>query len=56
VPNPKRASQFSLKVTKDEKQLDKNLKLAGWYQTVPYLRLQSQSKRHIATASYLPAN
>jgi hypothetical protein len=29
VPNPKRASQFSLKLTKDEKQLDKNLELAG---------------------------
>jgi hypothetical protein len=38
-----------LKLTKDEKQLDKNLVLAGWYQTVPYLRPESQVKRHIAT-------
>jgi hypothetical protein len=56
VPNPKRASQFSQELTKDEKQLDKNLELAGWYQTVPYLRLQSQSKQNIATTRYLPAN
>jgi hypothetical protein len=55
VPNPKRASQFSLKLTKDEKQLDENLELAGWYQTVPHLRLESQVKRHIATTSYLAA-
>jgi hypothetical protein len=31
-----------LKLTKDEKQLDKNLELAEWYQTVPYLWLESQ--------------
>jgi hypothetical protein len=42
-----------LKLTKDEKQLDKNLELVGWYHTVPYLRLESQVKRHIATTSYL---
>jgi hypothetical protein len=44
-----------LKLTKDEKQSDKNLELAGWYQTVPHLRLESQVKRHIATTSYLLA-
>jgi hypothetical protein len=38
-----------LKLTKDKKQLDKNLELAGWYQTVPYLWSKSQIKRHIAT-------
>jgi hypothetical protein len=38
-----------LKLTKDEKQLDKNMELAGWYQTVPHLRPESQVKRHIAT-------
>jgi hypothetical protein len=37
-----------LKLTKDEKQLDKNLELVGWYQTVPYLRPKSQIERHIA--------
>jgi hypothetical protein len=45
-----------LKLTKDEKQSDKNLELAGWYQKVLYLRLQSQSKRYIAIKSYLSAN
>jgi cell division FtsZ-interacting protein ZapD len=44
-----------LKLTKDEKQLDKNLALVGWYQTVPHLQLESQVKRHIATTSYLSA-
>jgi hypothetical protein len=29
---------------KGRKQLDKNMELAGWYQTVPYLRLESQLK------------
>jgi hypothetical protein len=33
-----------LKLTKDKKQLDENLELAGWYQVVPYLRLESQLK------------
>jgi hypothetical protein len=42
-----------LKLTKNEKQLDKNLELAGWYQTVPYLWPESQVERHIATKSYL---
>jgi hypothetical protein len=31
------------------------MELAGWYQTVPYLRLESQLTWHIATTSYLPA-
>jgi hypothetical protein len=29
------------------------LELAGWYQTVPYLRLESHVRWHIATRSYL---
>jgi hypothetical protein len=29
LPNPKRASQFALKLTKDEKQLDKTWNLPG---------------------------
>jgi hypothetical protein len=29
MPNPKRASQFSQKLTKDEKQLDKTWNLPG---------------------------
>jgi hypothetical protein len=32
------------------------LELAGWYQTVPYLRPKSQMGWHIAIESYLPAN
>jgi hypothetical protein len=32
------------------------LELAGWYQTVPYLRLRSQMGWHIAIESYLPMN
>jgi hypothetical protein len=32
------------------------LELAGWYQTVPYLRLRSQMRWHIAIESYLPTN
>jgi hypothetical protein len=45
----KACQSIFLKLTKDDKQLDKNLELAGWYQTVPYLRLESHVKRHIAT-------
>jgi hypothetical protein len=45
-----------LKLTKDEKQLDKNLELAEWYQTVPYLQPKSQVERHIATKIYLSAD
>jgi hypothetical protein len=35
----RRASQFSLKMTKDRVVKFQSLELAGWYQTVPYLRL-----------------
>jgi cell division FtsZ-interacting protein ZapD len=52
----KACQSIFLKLTKDDKQLDKNLELAGWYQTVPYLRLESHVKRHIATKSYLSAD
>jgi hypothetical protein len=39
---PKRASQFSLKINKKDKAVKyQSLELAGWYQTVPYLRLES---------------
>jgi hypothetical protein len=40
-----------LKLTKDEKQLYKNLELAGWYQTVPYLWPESYQ---IESKSNLP--
>jgi hypothetical protein len=33
---------FSLKLTKDKVVKYQSLELAGWYQTVPYLRLKSQ--------------
>jgi hypothetical protein len=33
---------FSLKLTKDKVVKFQSLELVGWYQTVPYLRLQSQ--------------
>jgi hypothetical protein len=36
---PRRASQFSLKINKKVVKFQ-NLELAGWYQTVPYLRLE----------------
>jgi hypothetical protein len=36
----RRASQFSLKkLTKDKVVKSQSLEFAGWYQTVPYLRL-----------------
>jgi hypothetical protein len=38
----RRASQFFLKITKDKAVRYQSLELAGWYQTVPYLRLRSQ--------------
>jgi hypothetical protein len=47
---------FSWKLTKDNVVKFQSLELAGWYQTVPYLRPQSQVRWHIATRSYLPAN
>jgi hypothetical protein len=33
---------FSLKLTKDKTVKYQSLELAGWYQTVPYLRLKIQ--------------
>jgi hypothetical protein len=50
---PKRASQFFLKLTKDKAVKYQSLELAGWYQTVPYLRLKSHVRWHIAMGSYL---
>jgi hypothetical protein len=47
---------FSWKLTKDKAVKYQNLELAGWYQTVPYLRLRSQMGWHIAIESYLPMN
>jgi hypothetical protein len=38
----RRASQFSLKINKKKVVKFQSLELAGWYQTVPYLRLESQ--------------
>jgi hypothetical protein len=39
---PRRASQFFLKINKDKGVKFQSLELAGWYQTVPYLRPKSQ--------------
>jgi hypothetical protein len=50
---PKRAIQFSWKLTKDKAVKNQSLELAGWYQTVPYLRLGSHVRWHIAMRSYL---
>jgi hypothetical protein len=49
-------SIFSWKLTKDKVVKFQSLELAGWYQIVPYLRLESQVRWHIAIESYLPAN
>jgi hypothetical protein len=38
---PKRASQFFLKLTKGNAVRYQSLELTGWYQTVPYLRVES---------------
>jgi hypothetical protein len=42
-----------LKLTKDKAVKYQSLELAGWYQTVPYLRLESHVRWHIAMRSYL---
>jgi hypothetical protein len=47
---------FPWKLTKDKVVKCQSLELARWYQTVPYLRLQSQIRWHIAIESYLPIN
>jgi hypothetical protein len=47
---------FPWKLTKDKVVKFQSLELAGWYQTVPYLRLESHVRWHIATRSYLPAD
>jgi hypothetical protein len=44
------------KLTKDKVVKYQSLELVGWYQTVPYLRLQSQTGWHIVIESYLPIN
>jgi hypothetical protein len=49
-------SIFSWKLTKDKRVRYQSLELAGWYQTVPYLRLGGQMGWHIAMKSYLPIN
>jgi hypothetical protein len=49
-------ANFSWKLTKEKIVRYQSLELAGWYQTVPYLRLQSQMGWHIAIKSYLPIN
>jgi hypothetical protein len=46
---------FPWKLTKDKVVKFQSLELAGWYQTVPYLWLESQVRWHIAMKSYLPA-
>jgi hypothetical protein len=46
----------SWKLTTDKGVRYQSLELAGWYQTVPYLRLESQTGWHIAMKSYLPTN
>jgi hypothetical protein len=47
---------FSWKLTKDKTVKYQNLELTGWYQAVPYLRLRSQARRHVAMRSYLSKN
>jgi hypothetical protein len=47
---------FPWKLTKDKVIKYQSLELAGWYQTVPYLWLESHVRWHIAMRSYLPAN
>jgi hypothetical protein len=42
-----------LKSTKGNAVKCQSLELAGWYQTVPYLRLESHVRWHIAMRSYL---
>jgi hypothetical protein len=44
---------FPWKLTKDKIVKYQSLELAGWYQTVPYLRLESHVRWHIAMRSYL---
>jgi hypothetical protein len=51
-----RASQFSWKLTKGKTVKYQSLELTGWYQAVPYLRLRSQVRRHVAMQSYLSKN
>jgi hypothetical protein len=46
---------FLWKLTKDKVVKYQSLELIGWYQTVPYLRLESHVRLHIAMRSYLPA-
>jgi hypothetical protein len=47
---------FSWKLTKNKTVKYQSLEPTGWYQAVPYLRLRSQARRHVAMRSYLPKN
>jgi hypothetical protein len=47
---------FSWKLTKDKTVKYPSLELTRWYQAVPYLRLKSQPRRHVAMQSYLSKN
>jgi hypothetical protein len=49
----KACQSIFLKLTKDKAVKYQSLELAGWYQTVPYLRLEIHVRRHIAMRSYL---
>jgi hypothetical protein len=44
---------FPWKLTKDKVVKYQRLELSGWYQTVPYLRLESHVRWHIAMRSHL---
>jgi hypothetical protein len=44
---------FPWKLTKDKVVKYQSLELAGWYQTVPYLRLESHVRWHIAMRSHV---
>jgi hypothetical protein len=43
---------FPRKLTKDKVVKYQSLELAGWYQTVPYLRLENHVRWHIAMKSF----
>jgi hypothetical protein len=49
----KACQSIFLKLTKDKAVKCQSLELAGWYQTVPYLRLESHVRWHITMRSYL---
>jgi hypothetical protein len=49
----KACQSIFLELTKDKAVKYQGLELAGWYQTVPYLRLESHVRWHIAMRSHL---